>query len=69
MPKKMAIIDYNKYKVEECEKGICVAAKVCPAKVMQQEEAYEKLMIIGMCRGCSKCVVAYPFKVIVVGNI
>ena len=65
MPSKMALVDFNKCKPEECEEGICVAALACEKKLLTQEAPYEIPMTNPfLCRGCADCVRACPEKAI-----
>lgn len=65
MPKKMALIDYQKCQPKECEGGICLAVLACPKKLLSQEEPYEMPdPAPAMCLNCGLCVKACPMKAI-----
>jgi translation initiation factor RLI1 len=69
VPSKMAIIDFNKCKPEECEGGICEAALACEKKLLIQEAPYEIPMTNPfLCRGCADCVRACPEKAILIST-
>ncbi|MEA2015829.1 MAG: hypothetical protein U9O59_03840 [Actinomycetota bacterium] len=57
MPRRIAIINYDKCVPEECRDGICSAIKACKKKVIRQEEPYEIPYInTGICIGCYDCI-------------
>ena len=57
MPSKMALINYNKCKPEDCDDGICSAAGACEKKLLIQEAPYEPPMPDpSLCKGCGDCV-------------
>jgi translation initiation factor RLI1 len=63
MPKKMAVVDYNKCRPEQCNSGKCSAALACPQKLLKQEELYQAPMPDpSICKGCADCVRACPLK-------
>jgi translation initiation factor RLI1 len=63
MPKKMAVVNYNKCQPRQCDSGVCAAALACPHKLLKQEMPYEAPMPDpSICRGCGKCVLACPLK-------
>ena len=65
MPSKIAMVDFNKCQPEQCENGMCLAAKACDKKLMKQLEPYEPPMThASMCKACSDCVKACPFDAI-----
>ncbi len=65
MPKKMALIDYEKCHPEHCDSGVCKAVFACPHKLLKQEAPYETPMPeLSLCRGCAKCVIACPLKAV-----
>lgn len=64
MPKAMAVVDYQKCRPEQCDRGICAAVPVCPTKTLKQEAPYEVPYPLGLCRGCSQCALACPLKAI-----
>ncbi len=65
MPSKMALVDYNRCRPKECDKGICVAALACSHKLLKQDSPYEIPMPDPfLCQGCGDCVCACPLKAI-----
>ncbi len=70
MPKRRAIIDYDKCVPDKCapDDGICLAAAACTHSIMEQEERHESPMIFraDMCQGCSDCSQACPFDAITI---
>ena len=65
MPKKMAVVDYQECRPEECEDGICLAVLACPKKLLSQEDKYEMPdPVPNMCLGCGECLEACPLKAI-----
>jgi translation initiation factor RLI1 len=63
MAKKMALVDFNKCRPEEC--GVCPAAEACSYKLLKQEVSAEAPMTDpSLCRGCADCVRACPHKAI-----
>ena len=61
MPRKMALIHYEKCQPELCPGGICQAVAACPRKLLKQEAPYEIPMPDpSLCRGCADCVRACP---------
>ncbi len=68
MPKRRAIIDYDKCVPDKCapNDGICVAVRACSKKIMEQEEPYEPPMIFhaDICQGCGDCSQACPLSAI-----
>ena len=58
MPKKTAVIIYEKCNPTYCEEGICSAVVVCKQKVITQEEPFEKPDPPMLCVGCGSCVQA-----------
>lgn len=70
MPGKMAMVDFNKCHPEECEEGICLAARACERKLLKQEKAYEAPMPDpSICRACGDCVRACPLGAIEIVRI
>ncbi len=70
MPGKMAMIDFNKCRPQECEDGVCKAAEACERKLLVQETAYEIPMTNPfLCRGCADCVRACPVNAIQISKI
>lgn len=67
MPSKTALVDFRKCRPEQCEEGVCAAAKACTHKLLKQEAPYETPMSNpSPCSGCGACVVACPFRAIVI---
>ena len=65
MPGKMALVDFNKCRPEECDNGVCAAALACTRKLLVQEAPYEAPMPNpALCRACGDCVRACPAKAI-----
>ena len=65
MAKKMALVDFRKCHPEQCNNGICKAAKACPRKLMSQETTYDIPMTDpALCKGCADCVRECPLKAI-----
>jgi translation initiation factor RLI1 len=65
MPKKMALLDFNKCTPDSCDGGICAAARACPSRLMKQEAPYTVPMPEPFaCRACGDCVRACPQKAI-----
>ena len=65
MPKRLAVIDYEKCHPDRCTDGVCLAAKACEKKLMKQLEPYEPPMMRGsMCKACTDCVKACPLGAI-----
>lgn len=64
MPKRTALVDYDKCKPNECapDDGLCPAARACTHGIMIQEAAYEEPMVFppNMCQGCGDCARACP---------
>jgi len=57
MAKKMALVDFDKFRPEQCKNGICPAAEACPHKLLRQEASAEIPMTdSSLCRGCADCV-------------
>ena len=66
MPKKVAVVDYEKCHPDNCDHGVCLAALACEHGNLVQESAYEAPEInpAKWCHGCAECVKACPLKVI-----
>ncbi len=63
MPRKMAVVDYNNCRPEQCDSGICVAALACPHKFLKQEAPYDVPMPNPLtCKDCARCVLACPLR-------
>lgn len=58
MPKKIAVIDYQKCKPESCQDGICLAVSACQKRTLKQEAPYEQPEPPIICVGCGTCVQA-----------
>lgn len=70
MPSKMALVDFNKCRPDQCNSGVCWAIRACPRKLLKQEACYEAPMPNpSLCRGCGDCVRACPLRAIVVVTI
>jgi translation initiation factor RLI1 len=65
MPKKTALINYDKCKPELCKNGVCHAIAVCDRGVLTQEEPYEKPDPPLMCVGCGSCVQVCPMEAVI----
>jgi len=70
MPKRQALINYQKCLPDECapNDGICLAVRACPHSIMEQEEAYEAPMIVyaDLCQGCGDCSQACSLDAIII---
>ena len=65
MTRKMALVDYNKCRPEECNDGLCTAAQACTLKLLQQEAPYSMPIADPLsCRACGDCTRACPLKAI-----
>jgi translation initiation factor RLI1 len=65
LPSKMALVAFDKCHPEDCESGLCAAAKACPHKLLKQEAPGEIPMTNpALCRGCGTCARACPAKAI-----
>ncbi|MBI2287999.1 MAG: hypothetical protein HYU83_03305 [Chloroflexi bacterium] len=65
MPKKMAVVNYNKCHPEHCDTGICAAVLACPHQLLKQDAPYELPMPSPYaCQNCAKCIIACPFRAI-----
>jgi len=65
MPGKIALVDYNKCRPQDCNNGICLAAQACTHKMLIQEAPYQIPMPDPfLCQGCSDCARACPLKAI-----
>jgi translation initiation factor RLI1 len=70
MPSKIALVDYNKCRPQECDSGACPAALACRYKLLKQEKANEAPMADPfICRGCGDCVRACPLKAIEIAKM
>ncbi len=67
MPRKMALVDFNKCHPEQCDTGICAAAKACPHKLLKQEALHEiPVSDPFVCKGCGNCVRACNLRAIAI---
>ncbi len=65
MPSKMALVNYNKCRPDQCDRGVCAAVLACSHKLLKQEAAYEIPMTDPfLCQGCGDCVRACHLKAI-----
>jgi len=66
MPKKTALVDYEKCDPERCESGVCAAVLECEYRHLFQEHPYDPPEInpARWCHACADCVVACPLKAI-----
>ena len=66
MPKKVAVVDYQRCHPEKCDHGICLAVLECEQGTLVQGNPYEAPEInpAKWCRGCAKCSGACPLKAI-----
>jgi len=65
MPKKIALVVYDRCQPGKCEKGICLAVQACKHKLLKQEAPYEIPMTEpSICQGCGDCAKACPLKAI-----
>jgi len=65
MAGKMALVDFNKCRPENCAEGKCIAAAACPRKLLKQEKSFEPPMANpSICRACGDCVRACPQKAV-----
>lgn len=63
MLRKVALLDFNKCRPEDCPEGICAAARVCPIGRLRQEAPYTvPEPEPSACRTCGECVRACPRK-------
>ncbi len=70
MPGKIALVDFNKCRPDECEGGICKAVVACRYKLLKQEKNCEiPLPDPTICRGCGDCVRACPLKAIEIAQM
>jgi len=70
MPKKMALVQFDKCRPEMCENGICTAAGACPRKLIKQEDPYDIPMTDpSLCKGCGDCAKACPAKAIMITDM
>jgi translation initiation factor RLI1 len=67
MPKKMALVQFDKCRPGVCKNGICAAAEACPRKLITQEDPYDIPMTDpSLCKGCGDCANACPAKAIMI---
>ena len=65
MPRKVAIINYQKCNPENCEDGVCLAVDRCERKVLKQETAFTMPDSPLICVGWGICVNACPIGAII----
>ena len=68
MPKRTAIVNYDRCRPDECapDDGVCPALKACTRNILTQEAPYEAPFVFppDMCQGCSDCTRACPLNAI-----
>jgi len=65
LPRKIAIVDFNRCNPEVCGNGVCKAAQACEYKLLRQEITYETPMTDpSICKACGDCVRTCPQKAI-----
>jgi translation initiation factor RLI1 len=65
MPKKVALVDFRKCRPQACADGVCVAVRLCPSRLIQQEEPFSVPMTEPFaCRACGECTRACPQQAI-----
>ena len=70
MPKKVALVDFEKCRPDRCDKGICAAVQACTHKLVKQEAPDDMPMFHpSTCKGCGECVRACPLKAIEIVNM
>ena len=58
---KIALVRYDICRPQQCEQGICAAAKACERRLITQEVPNEIPMTNpALCRACGDCVRACP---------
>jgi len=61
MLSRIALVDFEKCDPQQCEQGICLAAKACQRKLLVQEAPGEiPISSTTLCRACADCVQACP---------
>ncbi len=67
MPRKMALVVYDKCHPEQCDSGVCAAAMACTRKLLWQEAPHQiPIPNPAYCRACGDCVRACPAKAITI---
>lgn len=69
MPSKVALVDYNKCRPDQCNGGVCQATLACRYKQLKQEKVNEAPMNPFVCRGCGDCVRACPMNAIEIAKM
>jgi translation initiation factor RLI1 len=69
MPSKVALVNYNKCRPDQCDDGICKAALACKQKLLKQEKANEPPMNPFICRACGDCIRACPLDAIEIAKM
>ncbi len=66
---KTALVIYDKCRPQQCENGLCAAARACERRLITQEGPNEIPMTNpALCKGCADCVRACPAGAIQIFN-
>jgi translation initiation factor RLI1 len=65
MSKKIAVVNYQKCKPEDCKGGVCTATIACKRKSLLQEIPFEMPDSPMICVGCGDCVQACPLEAVI----